>query len=79
VQKASTSPGSKQSAFVVVRAEEWEGLYIDGRLVVEGHNLTAIDVLAALGIRASSQFCDEDWLADEGCSLPIELGEVKFR
>jgi hypothetical protein len=75
VPRTSTSPGSE---FVLIRSEDWEGLYIKGQLVVEGHSLTAIDVLAAIGIRADSKFCNEDWLADEGGSLPIELGDVKF-
>lgn len=75
--KPSTSQDSK-TAFVIVRSDEWEGLYINGILTVEGFSLSVVDGLAALGIRASVVSCDEDWLQREGNSLPIELGDVKF-
>lgn len=35
---------------IVSGAEDWEGLYIDGKLVSEGHSIRVHDVLDALGV-----------------------------
>lgn len=76
----STSLGSSRNRginIVLVVGDDWEGLYVNGQLAVEGHSLTVRDVCACIGIELQTRGCDEDWLHDEG-ALPIELGDVKF-
>ena len=55
---------------------DWEGLYIDGTLVAEGHSLSAYQVLEALGGEYKPK-CIEvkaDWL--DGNGLPQTVGEL---
>lgn len=76
MSKGSTSQRNSR-AIVVVRGEDWEGLYINGQLAVEGHMLSPVDVFTAFGIRVDVINCNEEWLAEER-SLPINLADVKF-
>jgi hypothetical protein len=62
-------------AIVIVRADDWKGLYLDGKLVEEGHRVDTIDVLKHLGIKAESVWANDEWLGDFG-SLPEKLEEV---
>ena len=71
----------------IVTGDCWEGMYIDGQLVTEGHSVTAFD---ALSIVQSYQeihckmtveevvitIADQDWLEDRG-GLPDRLDHVK--
>lgn len=64
----------------LVRGDDWEGIYIAGKLMTEGHSieLTHGIVLAiehkVTGI--TTVFCDLDWLHEEG-NLPTALTDVK--
>jgi hypothetical protein len=60
---------------IVTNEDDWEGLYIDGKIVVQNHKLSAEDVLDALGFHAGSVTCDQDWLLDVGY-LPSDLKDV---
>lgn len=55
---------------------DWEGLYIDGKLVIENHSLQWWQVLYALKIEYDSFDADEEWLQEKG-SLPNDLKDVK--
>ncbi len=66
----------KQPRIVLVRADDWRGLYLDGKLVDEGHRVDTIDVLHALGIEATQCWANDEWLNDRGC-LPPSLRDVK--
>ena len=70
-----------------VHADDWEGLYIDGKLILEGHSLSAVDVLDAIwehrtpgfGLRVTSyeaHDADEDWMFTQG-TLPVDFEDVK--
>lgn len=61
----------------LVAADDWQGLYIDGELGIEGHQLTAAEVLAALGIELLVKWVDEEWLERRG-ELPKKMKDVKF-
>lgn len=54
---------------------DWEGLYLDGRLVVEGHSLSWWQVLSAIRIEYDMSECDETWINDVG-RLPENLDDV---
>lgn len=60
----------------LVFGEDWQGLYLDGKLAAEGHRLNARDVLDALGIAHESFDADNDWLCARG-DLPVDLDEVE--
>jgi hypothetical protein len=60
---------------IVTNEDDWEGLYVDGLLAVQGDRLRVQDVLAAVGIFPDTLVCDYDWLSDQGY-LPVSLDEV---
>lgn len=62
---------------IVTNEDDWEGLYVDGKIVVQDHKLRVEDVLAALGIYAETVTCDHDWLLNFGY-LPNNLEDVKL-
>lgn len=59
---------------LVTLNEDWEGIYVDGKLMVEDHILSARQVLTALGIK----FQDKETSSDDG-NLPDSIKEVKFQ
>jgi len=63
-----------QVAFV--DGDDWEGLYINGKLVEEHHHVRTEDVLRHLGIKCEVIYPDQDWLEERG-SLPANLSEVQ--
>lgn len=63
---------------VFVHGDDWIGVYLDGKLLDEGHSISAqqlVEVLA--GEWAESRTPDEAWLEDEG-TLPDVLTDVKL-
>ncbi|WP_407529246.1 hypothetical protein [Methylobacterium oryzisoli] len=64
---------------VMVRGNDWEGLYLNGRLVAQGHRVDVENVLRACGVAVHPTVePDQDWLENEGM-LPDTLSEVKRR
>lgn len=60
---------------------DWEGFYVDGKLVAENHRIVADgrlfeQVMAAAGVSLKTVYYDSEWMASEGC-LPEELSSVK--
>lgn len=64
----------------LVNSNDWRGLYVGEELVLEGHNLRAVDVAnAALGCtEVREREADSDWLQEEG-NLPPSLSQVRWR
>lgn len=61
-----------------VEGDDWRGIYVDGKLYVEGHSWPMIDTVAAIkkaGGKAEIVYADLTWLASEG-SLPDDLSSV---
>lgn len=58
-----------------VDADDWQGIYINGKLVREGHQIRQDDLLDILGIKAQYLYADDAWLAERG-RLPEHLEEV---
>jgi hypothetical protein len=63
----------KQITFVV--GDDWEGLYIDGRLEAQNNSLGAREVLRAIGLFYDYLEVDDDWL-DDLTTLPQNLADV---
>lgn len=62
--------------FVIVRCDDWEGLYKDGILVYEDHEVSVDTIVAQMGLEL------EEWRADdfldtyERNRLPEKLSDV---
>jgi hypothetical protein len=67
----------KKPKINVVSADDWYGLYIDGKLVTENHSLRWSDVLQALGIKYNWDAVDEEWMEEHG-RLPENFKDVKL-
>jgi len=66
------------SKIVLVAGDDWEGLYIDGKLKRETHLLTADVVMDALGIEYDYVHVDGDAYWERwGGSLPSQFATVK--
>ena len=61
---------------IVSIADDWEGLYVDGTLIHQGHRITIRDVMEQLD--ASVEFAErEAWGAEYG-ECPDSLEDVVF-
>ena len=67
---------SRPSRVIIVKADDWEGVYFDGKLIEEGHNLRLEDVLARLDMVSETVWANEVWLNNLG-RLPENLEEVQ--
>lgn len=70
----------KIERLTLVRGDEWEGVYLDNRLWIEGHRFSLAQVMHELGGKVV-QFGDvitpdDVWLMDRG-TLPTRLDDVK--
>lgn len=61
---------------IVSNGDDWEGLYLDGRLVDEGGCISAYLLLKALGLKIETVEVSRDWLKDRGKLLPEKLSKV---
>lgn len=62
--------------FVDDDCSDWEGMYIDGKLVVEDHRLDLYQVLDLIGVKYKYVQADAEWLGECG-RLPDKLSKVK--
>lgn len=65
----------KTATYIV--GDDWEGIYIDGKLIEEGHNISPKNLLKKLGYVVETFEPDYDWLDGEGY-LPEDLKDVKL-
>ena len=70
-----TVPAEASVKVGLVRGDDWEGLYLDGKLVEEGHHLRLTDVLKHFGIECEEVWPDDSWLEERG-RLPENFDEV---
>lgn len=56
--------------------DDWEGLYIDGKLVQEGHVIQKDELLRHFGITLDTVEVAPDWLEDRG-GFPEKLSDVE--
>lgn len=71
----------KAQVHIVSNDDDWSGLYINGRLITEGHRISLHDALDALKGKTLEDYefrtCDRRWLFDHG-NLPDDLEHVKW-
>lgn len=77
MQNRSTSQPSKPFV-VVAESADWEGVYINGVLQAEDFSISPGDIFAMLGIHYDKVKVSEEWLENNGRSLPIELKDLEF-
>lgn len=61
--------------FTLVSADDWAGLYIDGKLVYQHHSVTARDVLEFGKLEHTSFEVDYEWLESQ-MWLPDNLEDI---
>ena len=61
---------------LVSNGDDWEGLYVDGELVVEGHSITARDMANALGADMENVYVSYEWLGGKVNTLPQRLSKI---
>jgi len=64
----------------IINGDDWKGLYIDGKLVFENHQLEVDDFCQHCNIEAEFIEPDEQWFEQrliEGSYLPENLVDVK--
>lgn len=49
----------KTPRVIIASANDWQGLYVGGKLVTQGHSLAYDDVLRALNIRYDEVQCEK--------------------
>ena len=69
-------PTNPQAIFVS-NGDDWEGIYINGRLVAQGHTIEISEVLMSLGYEVVDKLTEEGWLEDQGY-LPENITDVVF-
>ena len=65
-----------EAQIVLAVANDWEGVYVDGKLFAEEHSIPLDTLAEACGVKLSHIECDEEWLSDIG-ELPAKLADVK--
>ena len=60
----------------VTDGDDWKGLYVDGKLVYEGHSIPIHEFAKAANIDFDFVEADDEWLEEVG-SFPKNLSEVK--
>jgi hypothetical protein len=68
--------------YVIARGEDWEGIYIDGQLIIEGHTIE-LEKALKLAIEKppteiTTKWVDLDWIYDHGY-LPTDMYFVKWQ
>ena len=59
----------------IAKFDDWEGLYINGKLVSQDHKITIKELAAHINLDIELKEVDYDWF--EG-NFPEDLNEVKF-
>ena len=72
-----TNQHPKRKITFVFGEAEWDGMYIDGKMVHQDHSLRLFEVLKALGIQYETRDVDQEWLDNRG-HLPDNLEDCQF-
>ena len=57
-------------------AADWEGVYVNGKLVIEDHSLSIKDFIRAIGINATVMTVRDELLEEWGGRLPTDYGNI---
>lgn len=66
-----------KNKIVLVNGLNWQGIYVDGKLLYEDSVITAKDCLVLLKIPFKREFLNETWLEVTN-KLPKDLKDVRF-
>jgi hypothetical protein len=58
-----------------ILSNDWQGLYLNGELVLEDHSLHPTKVLESLGIKFELLSANEEWLEEQG-RFPEKFADV---
>lgn len=74
-------PSDSESKIVFVKTEEWEGLYVDGDIISEGHSVSIEDLVDHLGGEVVELTKEQDKILIRDGRLPrfIHQFEAKYR
>ena len=70
---------NKDDKFVHVDNEDgdWEGYYLNGKLLGQGHSVRANELLEALGFDVENIELTTEEIEELGCQLPKDIKEVR--
>lgn len=63
----------------LVHADDWQGVYRDGKLVQEEHRISSRDLLRAAQVAHEEFEVDYDWLVNDAGHLPELLSDIPKR
>ena len=68
----------KNKKLILMRGDDWEGIYYEGKLLYQGHSINWYDVLKKLGYATKLKYIEseEDW-KELGWSLPENIEDVQ--
>jgi len=61
---------------VIISGDDWEGIYIDGKLIDEGHSIDWRFVLKVLGYNISGTYIEDEEFWEIG-NLPDKLEDLE--
>lgn len=64
-----------KTATIIDNGDDWVGVYIDGKLVTQGHRIDPRELLKQLGYFVESPEPDYEWM-DDVSYLPEDLKDV---
>ena len=63
----------------LAHADDWVGIYKDGKLIYEDHDIEPERLLKLFGIETKSRWVDDEWICyDSGGHLPADIEDVKW-
>jgi len=76
--KTAKSKKVKDHKFVLVEADYWVGLYVDGKLVEQHHDVDLVEYLRKYGVDIRTKYAYNDPQVTVEGTLPDYLSDVKF-
>jgi phosphoserine phosphatase len=76
--KAARAKVKKDRKFVLVEADNWVGLYVDGKCVEQHHDIDLTEWLRKYGVNIRTKYAYNDTQALYEGTLPENLKDVEF-
>lgn len=77
-EKSAIRAALNRPKVTLVLANDWDGLYVDDKLVTQDHSIYASEALEAVGFSVGVVEADDEWLKRRG-QLPVSLAAVRRR
>lgn len=62
---------------IIMRGDDWEGVYYNGKLLYQGHSIRWDDVLKQLGYNTVSNYIEEEHWEQLGWAFPENIEDVQ--